>query len=252
VEEVAFAVNSESPTRRFILGFLNPSLFGAYVMILVLGGTTFAASFFGYGSWFRVGGLLFMVIIPAAAILPLAVVVGGWLQIRIWRQFQKHETNSNLMQLSELIWRVYLVAVLVLFLCVGVGGKLCEVRAKRVCSDCELLIASLEKERELHGTYPTNAAAFVNGNKDLRRKYLFYYGESGTNGVDWSVGQVGKAGISLFVTTNRLECLVPIEKISPISFSSFRVFSYTSDRSTWNRTLLHWSLFGAYVDEPDK
>lgn len=221
-------------------------------MIVVLGGAIFAASFFGYGSWFRVGGLLFMVIIPAAAILLLAVVLGGWLQIRIWRRFQKHETHSNPMRLSESLWRVYLIAVVALLLCAVVGGKLREIRAKRVCKDCELLIASLEKERELHRTYPTNAAAIVNVNKDLRRKYLFYYGESGTNGVEWSVGNVGKADISLFVATNRLECLVPIEKISPVSFSSFRVFSYTSDRSTWNRTLLHWSLFSAYVDEPDK
>jgi hypothetical protein len=252
VEEVAFAVNSESPNSRFILGFLNPSLFGAYVMILVLGGTTFAASFFGYGSWFRVGGLLFMVIIPAAAILLLAVVVGGWLQIRIWRQFQKHETNSNLMQLSELIWRAYLVVVIALLLCAAAGGKLREIHTKRVCNDCDLLIASLEKERELRGIYPTNTTALVNANKILRRKYLFYYGESGTNGIDWSVGQVGKADISLFVTTNRLECLVPIEKISPVSFSSFHVFSYASDRSTWNKTLLHWSPLGAYMDEPGK
>ena len=163
-----------------------------------------------------------------------------------------NDRNSKPMQFSESLWRVYLVAVLVMLLGAGVGGKLCEIRAKIVCRDCGLLIAGLEKERELHGTYPTNSAAIVNANKILRRKYVFYYGESGTNGIDWAAGQVGKAGISLFVTTNRLECMVPIEKITPISFSSFYVFSYTSDRSTWNKTLLHWSPLGANVNEPAK
>lgn len=92
----------------------------------------------------------------------------------------------------------------------------------------------------------------VKSHETLRRKYLFYYGEWNTNGVDWTPSRIAQADISLFVTTNRFECVVPIERMSPISFSSFRVYSYTSEHPEWNRTLLHWSLLGAHIDQPQK
>jgi hypothetical protein len=108
----------------------------------------------------------------------------------------------------------------------------------------------LENGKKLLGVYQTNAAEFVKSNTVLRRRYLFYYGEQSTNGVGWLVGDLVKANVSVFVTTKYLQCVIPIEKISPVSFSSFFVYSYSSEHPKWNKVLLHWSPLGAYVDEP--
>ncbi|HYV26638.1 MAG TPA: hypothetical protein VFA77_03835 [Candidatus Eisenbacteria bacterium] len=244
---------SETPTKRFFLGFINPSLFGAYVLIVVLSAIIFGASYMGYGCWFRVGGILFLLLIPTFAALLLVVVLSGWLQAWIWKRLQKQsEANSNQMPLIEVLWRSCLVALLIPFLSACIGGKFCEARAHRICDDCAPLIADLEKEKKLSGIYPTNAVTLVRSNTVLHRRYLFYYGVPSTNSVDWIPNKILQAHISLFVTTNTFQCVVPIERMSPISFSSFYVFSYSSEHPAWNKVLLHWSMFGAYMDEPGK
>jgi hypothetical protein len=155
------------------------------------------------------------------------------------------------MPLIELLWRAGLTALIVPFLCANVGGKLREARVRKTCADCIPLIADLEKQKKFTGIYPTNPVDLVKSNTVLRRRYFFYYGQSSINGVDWLPEEVSKANtISLFVTTNRFQCVIPIEKMSPITFSSYYVFTYSSEYPTWKKALLHWSLMNAYIDEP--
>ena len=244
-------MNVNSGIKKFVLGFLNPSLFGAYVLIAGVSGIVFVTCFFGYGCWYRVGGLLFLIFVPTVFVLLLTVILVGRLQIVIWKRLLKQtEINVNQIPLAEQFWRVCLVALIVPLVCANVGGKFPEARAQKICADCAPLIADLEKGKKLQGFYPTNAAELVKSNTVLRRRYLFYYGEQSTNGVDWLVGDLVKANISMFVTTNRLQCVIPIERISPVNFSSFYVYSYSSEHPAWNKVLLHWSLLGAYTDEP--
>lgn len=192
-----------------------------------------------------------MFVVPAFFVLLLAVILVGRLQIVIWKRLLKQpETNVNQMPLAELLWRGCLVALIFPLACANAGGKFSEARSKRICADCTPLIADLEKGKNLQGVYPTNAVELVKLRADLRRRYLFYYGNQSTNGVDWSVTDLAKANVSIFVTTNHLQCLVPIEQISPVSFSSFYIYSYSSEHPTWNKVLLHWSPLGAYIDEP--
>jgi hypothetical protein len=244
-------VNFKSEIKKFVLGFLHPILFGVYVLIAGVSGITFVVCYCGYGCWFRLGGFLFMFVIPIVFGLLLTVILAGRLQIVIWkRQLKQPETNVNQMPLPELFWRACLIALLIPILCAKLGGKFPETRAQKICGDCNPLIADLQTKKKLLGFYPTNAAELVKSNTILRRRYFFYYGQPTTNGVDWTPEKVVEAHVSLFVTTNRFQCIVPIEKISPVSFSSFYVYSCNSEHPVWNKVLLHWSLLGAYVDEP--
>jgi hypothetical protein len=249
--ETTVVVNFKSEIKKFVFGFLNPSLFGVYVLIAAVSGIIFVTCYFGYGCWYRIGGLLFLIFVPTIFILLLTVVLVGRLQIVIWKRLLKQpETNVNQMPLAELFWRACLVTLDVPLICANVGGRFPEARAKKICADCIPLIADLEKGKITQGIYPTDAAGLVKSNTVLRRRYIFYYGEQSTNGVDWFVGNLVKANVSVFVTTNHLQCVIPIEQISPVSFSSFYVYSYSSEHPAWNKVLLHWSLLGAYTDEP--
>ena len=112
------------------------------------------------------------------------------------------------------------------------------------------MIAELEKGKKLHGVYPTNAGEMVKTNTVLRGRYFFYYGRQNTNGVDWDLGGLVKAHVSVFASTNRFQCVIPIEHESPVNVSSFYVYSYSSDHPAWNKVLLHWSILGCNIDEP--
>jgi hypothetical protein len=242
-------LSSKNEAKRFILGFFNPSLFGIYVFTAGLSAIIFSVFYYGYGCWLRVGGILFMLVIPTICALFFAVVLTGWLQSQIWKRLLKQpETNQT--PFSELLCRAIIVGSATIFLSAGIGAKICEAHAQRICGDCNTLIADLEKEKRLNGIYPTNAVALVKANTILHRRYFFYYGQSGTNGIEWSADEVARASASLFVTTNSFQLVVPIEKISPISFSSFYVYSYTSEHPFWNKVKLHWFFGGAFIDDP--
>jgi hypothetical protein len=244
-------VNKKDAIKKFILGFLNPSLFSVYVLIAGVSGIVFVSCYFGYGCWYRIGGLLFVVFVPTVFVLLFTVILAGRLQKVIWtRLLGQPTTNENEMPLPELFWRACLIAILIPILCAKLGGKFPETRAEKTCGDCNPLIADLQTKKKLLGFYPTNAVDLVKSNTVLRRRYFFYYGQPTTNGVDWTPDKVVEAHVSLFVTTNSFQCIVPIEKISPVSFSSFYVFSCNSEHPVWNKVLLHWSPLGAYVDEP--
>ncbi len=237
--------------RHFAFGFLNPDLCGFYVLLAVISATTFGTCYFGYGSWFRIGGLLFLIFIPSVCILLIAVILAGRLQIWIWKRLAKQpEVSPSQMPLLELFWRAAVAMLIVPLLFGYFGGRLCERRAQKPFAESASLIAELENEKKLHGFYPTNVISLVKSNTVLRRRYYFYYGESGTNGIEWTADQIAKADISIFTTTTNYQIVIPIEKMSPITYSSFYVYSYTSEYPLWNKVLLHWSLLGAYIDNP--
>ncbi len=154
------------------------------------------------------------------------------------------------MPLGALLANAAIVTLVILPLSAGVGAKVREAHARRICGDCQGLITNLEEEKRLHGSYPTNAVVLVKADTTLRRRYVFYYGQPGTNGVAWSADEIASASISLFVTRDSFQFVVPIEKMSPISFSSFYVYSYTSEHPFWDKARLHWFLGGAFIDDP--
>jgi len=224
-----------------------------YVLIAAISGIIFVTCYFGYGCWFRVDGLVFMFFVPIIFVLLLTVILAGRLQTMIWRRLLKQpETNSSQMPLGELFFRACFVTLFIPIWCADLGNKFPEARAQKVCADCAPLIADLGKYKQLKGIYPTNAVDLVKSNTILRHRYFFYYGQPNTNGVDWTPDKIVEAHVSLFVTTNSFQCIVPIEKMSPVTFSSFYVYSCSSEHPVWSKVLLHWSLLGAYFDEPTR
>jgi hypothetical protein len=232
--------------KKFLIGFFNPNLSGVYVFIGVLSTIFFGIYYFGYGCWLREGAFF---LVPAVCVLILIITLTAWLQTRIWNLLSK-QPETNKITLSEMLTWAGIVAFIIIPLCVGVGAKICEVRADRVCRDCDVLITDLENGKKLQGIYPTNAPVMVKANSVLRRKYFFYYGHTDANGINWDPSEIAEANVSFFITTNHFQIVVPIEKMSPISFSSFYVYSYFSDHPFWNKTKLHWSLMGSYIDDP--
>ncbi|HTI99426.1 MAG TPA: hypothetical protein VL527_11135 [Dongiaceae bacterium] len=189
--------------------------------------------------------------IPMTFVALLAVVFGERLQQMIWSRLLKQPaTGPNGMSLADQCWRAAVVIVGFPVLAAVYGGTFPEARARQICHDCAPLITQLQSEYKLRGIYPTNAVALVKSNEVLRRRYHFYYGRPNTNGVDWTPDEMEAAHVSCFVTTDSFQCVVPIEHVSPVSFSSYYVFSATSEHPEWHKVRLHWSLLGAYIDAP--
>ena len=220
---------------------------GSYVFIGIVSAALFGAYYSGYGSWLRARGLGIAIIVT----LFLLVILAGRFQVWAYKHLlAKPDTSLTWLTLSSLFFKTCLVAATAWFVSVKIGGELCERRALKVCADCRSLIAELEKERNLTGVYPTNAAALVRANRTLHRRYYSYYGHSTTNGIDWFSDEMVKAHVSLLAMTNRFQCIVPIEKMSLISFSGSYVYSFSSEHPNWTEASLHWSLGGAYIDDP--
>jgi hypothetical protein len=236
------------PRSQIFPGFLHPGLSGSYVFTAVCSAVIFIIYYLGHGSWLRIFGFC---VIPFLLITVLVVSLAGWLQIQIWKKLIR-PANSDLshMPLLEFLRRSVVTAIVIIPLSAVTGDKLCEVHARRICADCTSLVSELGKEKKLRGVYPTNAVAIVKAHPKLKRKHSFYFGQAGTNGVDWTPTELAQAHISLFVNPNHFQLVVPIERMSPITFSSFYVYSLTSERPEWRKTLLHWSLLGSYFDEP--
>ena len=164
-------MNKKAEIRKFVLGFLNPSLFSVYVLVAGVSGIVFVTCFFGYGCWYRIGGLLFVVFVPTIFILLLSVILVGRLQKVIWtRLLGQPKTNENEMPLPELFWRACLIALLIPILCAKLGDRFSEARAQKVCDDCAPLITDLGKHKQLKGIYPTNAVDLVKSNTILCRR----------------------------------------------------------------------------------
>ena len=135
---------------------------------------------------------------------------------------------------------------------IWIGAEFRESKARKTCRRADSLLAMLQEEKARTGIYPADLRAYVRTNVPWRREVLFYYGETNAEvgGVDWQPHHVANSDITLMTFSNRLECMVPIERMSPVSFSSFQVFVFTSEHPRWFKSRLHWSLAGTYVDPP--
>jgi hypothetical protein len=234
--------------KGFLVPFLHPDLLGNYVLsaiVSIIAGLAFA---FGYGCVVRMGGFLFLFFLPTLLVSWLLVIIGGSLQRWWWRRLNQSVASGNSLSFADVVVYSFFAMAFTLSASIWIGAEVRESKARRMCRRVEPLLATLREEKDRTGSYPSNLRAFVKTNVPWRREVLFYFGE--TNGVEWLARHVGNSDVTLLAISNRLECVVPIERMSPVSFSSFQVFSFTSDSPRWNKTRLHWSLAGAYVDPP--
>jgi hypothetical protein len=234
--------------RRILLPFLHPDLFGTYVLAAVYSTALGLVYALGFGCFIRAGGFLFLG--PTLIVSWVLVLTAGAFQGWLWRRVAKPAPPATALKGAKLVAYSFLAMTLMLFSSMWIGAEIREVRARQLCRRVEPLVARLQQEKNRTGNFPTNLRAFVRTNAPEYKKLLFYYGE--TNGVDWLPNRVAGSDVTLLAVSNQLECVVPIERMSPISFSSFQVFAFTSDHPRWFKTRLHWSLLGAYIDPPGK
>jgi hypothetical protein len=235
-----------------LVPFLHPDLFGSYVLAAnfsVVVGLIFA---FGYGCVFQIGGFLFLLFLPTLLGSWMLVLIGGAVHRWLWHRIARPQSVGENLPFTIVLAYSFLATAALLVVSILIGAEFRESKARKVCRRADSLIAMLQEERARTGTYPTNLRAYVKTNVPWRREVLFYYGETKgeTNGVDWQPRHVAGSDITVMTSSNYLECMVPIERMSPISFSSFQVFVFTSDHPNWFKSRLHWSLNGAYVDPP--
>ena len=128
------------------------------------------------------------------------------------------------------------------------GSVFAENHARRVCTQCDAVIHELENYRVDNGVFPTNVANLASI-EDLTKLHRIYLGQATSDGeVQWQPHEVGRTDVSLFISPTGYICIVPIERTSLISFSSFSVYARANGDARWQKRKVHWSLLGAYLD----
>src|SRR6516165_2438541 len=104
---------AKNEMKKFIIGFFHPGLLPVYVLLASSSGIVFVTCYYGYGCWYRVGGILFLLFVPVAFVLLLMVICAGRLQRIVWtRLLGQPNTGEIEMSLGELFWRSCLVAII--------------------------------------------------------------------------------------------------------------------------------------------
>lgn len=225
-------------------------MFGSYVLASLFSGVVGLTFAMGYGCVFQIGGFLFLIFFPTVVVCWLLVVIGGAIQRWVWRRIARPANTEVNFRVTDLLTYSFLATAAMLLTSIWMGAEFREFKARTMCQKAEPLLAILREEKTRTGSYPLNLRAYGKTHVSWPRNVRFYYGETNgqTTGLDWLPHRVAGSDITLLAFSNRLECIVPIERMSPISFSSFQVFTSTPEHPRWFKSKLHWSLAGAHID----
>lgn len=237
-----------SKLKEWLVDVLRPLLFGAHVYSLIAAATILSLCVLGYGSWIRTFSIPLFVV--GALGLSIVLMLGRF-QFWLWKRLGHHEqpktSRGDFAKSHVIALAVFAIACGASFF---LGSYLRKRRAERKVHQCTKLIAALEEHKKKTGRLPDDEADLkaLDAFKTLRHSELVYFGERSTNGLSWAAEKIANADVSVFVLSNSFQLVIPIERMSPITFSSFRVLTYESAHGHWRKTLLHWSLMGAYFD----
>jgi hypothetical protein len=223
-------------------------LFVAYVYSFITSIILFCLCATGFGSWIRPVGIPLLLV---GLLSLLILLTRGQIQFRLWLRLAGHDELKVLSaNFAKVLGSALMIFTIACSLSYFLGSHIRKRGAARKADRCSKLITALEEYKKQRGTYPNVRADLINIDafKSLRHTESIYLGDQSTNDVDWTPSKIADANVSVFVLSNRFQLVVPIERMSPITFSSFRVFSYENDRAHWRETRLHWSLLGAYID----
>jgi hypothetical protein len=105
------------------------------------------------------------------------------------------------------------------------------------------IVTALDKYKSDHGTYPTDSQYIAS--LSLPKNIQVYTGTFSNGEVNWSVFELGDSDIAVLVEPKEYGVYVPIERTSPISFSSFAAYRYFSSDRQWRLGRIHWYISGA-------
>ena len=224
---------------------LNPYLTGVYVLAAFSSAITFSVCAFGYGATWPADVLLILI----GSLLATAIVLSTRIQWFLWRKLYPSSNPSLQLPLGQAVF--YSLLLLVASFVAGrlAGDGLRTVLTRRTCRDCQPFLDELVAYKRNHGTFPSDARTLGSYHSLAKHRRIYLVQESNADKeLRWNLDDLDRAEVSLFVLPDRFQCVVPIERSSLISFSHFRVYLFESTDNQWRRTLMHWSLLGAYMD----
>jgi len=141
---------------------------------------------------------------------------------------------------ANLTISIFIAASLVVCLAIALSHRL--------PSKAKALSPLIEELGSIHtesGVYPVDLAS-LSSVAELRKNYKLYFGERTETNLVWDASDVSGHDLTILSDTNFFIMFAPVGRIKPISFSSFPVWRYTSDKPEWDRGRIHWSMLGTY------
>jgi len=228
IDEIAAKIrvigNSGSLWRSGVLSATYGVFIGFTILLLV-------PFLYGYGSW------LYYLIVPATVILVLAGLGAACAYGRI--------IKYNLSAKDVLI--ILGLCVLVSFISYHVGWYARLLLRHPLLNSADRIVAVLDRYKKDHGSYPADSQHLPS--LSLPEGVHLYKGVISQGEVRWGPYELGESDITVLVSQKEYEVYVPVEKISPITFSSFAVYRYASGDPTWILGRVHWNIMQAYWSE---
>lgn len=186
------------------------------------------AFMFGYGSWVH------LIAIPATIVFVIASLGAAC----IYGNKIKYQIG-----LKDAVI-VILLCILVSFISYEIGFYARVIYRTPLLNSAKQITDALDQYKVEHGTYPTDSQylSLLPLSKNIRvYKGTFEKGE-----ITWDVFDLGESDITVLVEPKEYGVYVPVEKMSPISFSSFSVYRYYSSDPKWVLGRVHWRIGGAH------
>ena len=199
-----------------------------FVVFIIFASLVLIAFLRGYGSWIH------LIMGPATVVLVLASLGAAC----VYGNLIKYAISLK-------------DALMILLLCVVVSFITYEVGwyARLLCrlpllNTAGPIVAALDKYRSDYGSFPTDTNYI--SSLSLPKDVHIYQGAYSNGRATWTVYELGDSDITVLVEPQEYEVYVPLEKMSPITFSSFAVYGYLSGQPKWMLGRVHWNISEAY------
>jgi hypothetical protein len=113
-------------------------------------------------------------------------------------------------------------------------------KAPSKASQLHPLLADIDRYKSTNGIYPTSCASFASFS-NLTQRFKVYTGAQGTNGVEWDTYEFNSHDFTDMVDRAGYEVFLPTGRMKMISFTSFKVWRYSSADHRWQKGRIHWS-----------
>lgn len=231
--------------RKIVTILLNPYFTGVYVLTAIASVTMLSLSCLGYGSNWPANALLVLL----GSLMATTVILSTRVQWWVWKKLGTAEDPTSRIPLG----RAVCYSILILVTGVALGGFVGEgcrtFRAWRICRECQPLLDDLNAYQRDHGTYPNEIESLRSYQSLVKQRRIYLVQQpKADEQLQWYLDDLDRSAISLFVLPERVQCIVPIQHAALFSFSHFRVYVFDSSDKKWRRTLMHWSLLGAFID----
>jgi len=105
----------------------------------------------------------------------------------------------------------------------------------RVCRELDALIVRAEDFRAANGRYPETLGEVV-----FSTRLSMNTGHFGKSGID--LAGVNRHDATVYFSSNRFACVVPVTKMLPVSITRFYAYTWTSENPGWRCEKIVWFI----------